>query len=117
MGNTSGVVGPETTRPDVTSYGLLARWSRTPEIDNRVHLTNEWIIQRFVRIARVGEDEDLYESWPGYDSAMSQTDAERAINECAQRWPDFDFQAHRVRVHEKIADEAIARARRSAGEQ
>lgn len=79
-----------------------------------IPLSDDWIIQRFVRLARPGEGEDIYESWPGYDRAMSQADAERALDECAHRWPDFEFRAHRIRVHEKVAADAIARARRSA---
>lgn len=74
-------------------------------------LTDDWIIERFVRLARPGEGEDIYEPWPGYDKAMPQADAERALDECVRRWPDFEFRAHRVRVHEKIAVEAISRAR------
>jgi hypothetical protein len=76
-----------------------------------VPLTDDWIIQRFIRFARPGEGEDVYEPWPGYDKAMSQAEAERALNECSGRWPDFEFRAHRVRTHEKIANDAIARAR------
>ncbi|TCG01068.1 hypothetical protein BZM26_09965 [Paraburkholderia strydomiana] len=76
-----------------------------------VPVTDDWIIERFVRLARPGEGEDIYEPWPGYDKAMPQTDAERALDDCARRWPDFEFRAHRVRVHEKIAAEAISRAR------
>ncbi|MFM0742160.1 hypothetical protein PQQ51_33470 [Paraburkholderia xenovorans] len=77
-----------------------------------VPLTDHWIIQRFVRLARAGESEDVYEPWPGYDKAMTQADAERALDECVRRWPDFEFRAHRVRVYEKIASDAIAKARR-----
>ncbi|CAD6562170.1 hypothetical protein LMG27952_07697 [Paraburkholderia hiiakae] len=76
-----------------------------------VPLTDDWIIERFVRLARPGEGDDVYEPWPGYDKAMSQAEAERALDECVRRWPDFEFRAHRVRVHEKIAAEVIDRAR------
>jgi hypothetical protein len=81
-----------------------------------VPLTDNWIIERFVRLARAGESEDVYEPWPGYDKAMTQADAERALDDCVRRWPDFEFRAHRVRVHEKIANDAITRARGKACE-
>ncbi|MGF6440686.1 GNAT family N-acetyltransferase [Paraburkholderia youngii] len=76
---------------------------------------DHWIIQRFVRPAKAGEGEDVYEPWPGYDKAMTQPDAERALDECVRRWPDFEFRAHHVRVHEKIAADAIAKAQRITG--
>jgi hypothetical protein len=79
-------------------------------------LTNDWIIERFVRLAKPGEGEDVYEPWPGYDKAMTQADAERALDECGRRWPDLEIRAHRVRGHEKIAADAIARARRGSAE-
>lgn len=72
--------------------------------------TDEWIIERFVRWARPGEDEDLYEPWPGYSKGMPRAVALQALEECARRWPDFEFRAHRVRLHEKLAADAIARA-------
>lgn len=74
-------------------------------------LTDYWIIERFVRLARPDEGEDVYEPWRGYDKGMSQADAELALDECVRRWPDVEFRAHRVRLHEKITSDAIARAR------
>jgi hypothetical protein len=81
-----------------------------------VALTDDWIIQRFVRLARPGEDEDMYEPWPGYMEPVSLAQAELALDECVKRWPDLEFRAHRVRVHERLAAQAIARARRPASE-
>jgi hypothetical protein len=81
-----------------------------------VPLTEDWIIQRFIRLAKAGEAEDVYETWPGYGTAMTQAAAEQALDECVRRWPDFEFRAHRVRMHEKVAADAIAKARRVTGE-
>ena len=81
-----------------------------------VPLTDQWIIERFVRLAKPGESEDVYEPWSGYDKAMTQAEAERALDECGRRWPDFEFRAHRVRVHEKLVADAIARARRRSSD-
>jgi hypothetical protein len=81
-----------------------------------VPLTDHWTIQRFVRLAKADEGKDVYGPWPGYDKAMTQADAERALDECGGRWPDFEFRAHRVRVYEKLAADAIAKARRVIGE-
>ncbi len=76
-----------------------------------VPLTDDWIIERFVRFAKPGEGGDVYEPWPGYDKAMTKEAAEKALDECIQRWPDYEFRAHRVRVHEKMASELFARLR------
>jgi hypothetical protein len=51
-----------------------------------VALTDDWVIERFVRLAKPGEGEDMYEPWPGYDKAMTQAGAERALDECVRRW-------------------------------
>jgi hypothetical protein len=81
-----------------------------------MQVTDEWIIQRFIRLARQGEDEDLYEPWPGYTVGMTKDVALKALEECEKRWPDFEFRAHRVRVYEKLADEVIDRARKALGD-
>lgn len=81
-----------------------------------VPLTEHWIIQRFVRLAKAGEAEDVYEPWPGCDMAMTQADAEQALDKCIRKWPDLEFRAHRVREHERTAADAIAKARRLTGE-
>ncbi|KAA0080924.1 hypothetical protein CIW54_22940 [Paraburkholderia sp. T12-10] len=80
-------------------------------------VTDEWIVQRFIRLARPGEDEDLYEPWQGYSDGMTKAAALEALVECERRWPDYEFRAHRIRVHEKLASEAIKRARKSPGHQ
>ncbi|MCY0852543.1 hypothetical protein [Cupriavidus sp. D39] len=67
-------------------------------------LTDEWIVEGFIRLAKPGEDADVYEPWPGYDAPMTQLD------ECAKRRLDLEFRAHRLLVHEKLAREAIRRA-------
>jgi hypothetical protein len=78
-----------------------------------MQVTDDWIIQRFLRLARQGEDEDLYEPWPGYTHRMTEDQALKALAECETRWPDHEFRAHRVRVHEKLASEAVERARKT----
>jgi hypothetical protein len=80
-----------------------------------MQVTDVWIIQRFIRRARPGEDEDVYEPWPGYTNDMTKEAALQALEECEKRWPDIEFRAHRVRLHEKLADEAIQRARKAPG--
>jgi hypothetical protein len=47
---------------------------------------------------------------------MTKAVALEALDECQRRWPDYEFRAHRVRIHEKIAADAIARARRPSDE-
>jgi hypothetical protein len=82
---------------------------------NRVmQFEDHWIVQRFIRLGRRGEDEDIYEPWAGYDTGMSKDAALQALDECERQWPEHKFRAHRVRMHEKLASEAIARARASA---
>ncbi|MDR6208149.1 hypothetical protein [Paraburkholderia graminis] len=107
------------TESDATfRYELWAagRIEANPELDGPKTLTDEWIVQRFIRLARPGEDEDLYEPWPGYSDGMTKAVALKALDECQRRWPDYEFRAHRVRIHEKIAADAIARARRPSDE-
>ena len=82
---------------------------------NRVmQFKDDWIVQRFIRLGRPGEDEDLYEPWPRYDTGTSKEAVLLALDECQRRWPDHEFRAHRVRVHEKLASDGIARDRASA---
>jgi hypothetical protein len=80
-----------------------------------MQVTDEWVIQRFIRLARPDEDEDVYEPWPGYTTGMSKDAALKALEECEKRWPDFEFRAPCVRLHEKLANEAIQRARNTRG--
>jgi hypothetical protein len=82
-----------------------------------MQVTDEWIIQRFIRLARPGEDEHLYEPLPGDATGMTKEATVTALEECGRRCPNDEFRAHRVRAHEQRADEAIARARESWGAQ
>lgn len=77
-------------------------------------LTDDWIIQRAVRIRLARDGGDVYEPWPGYTHAMTRDQAVRALEECEERWPEHEFRAHRLRLDEKMAADAIERARRSA---
>ena len=79
-------------------------------------LTDDWIIQRAVRIRAASDGGDEYEPWPGYTHPMTGDEAMEALAECEARWPELEFRAHRLRVEEKIAAAAIDRARmRSKG--
>lgn len=85
-----------------------------PELSACAVLTDEWIVQRFVRLAHAGESEDQYEAWPGYASGMARSAALAALKECEDRWPAYEFRAHRLRLDEKLALEAIERARQTS---
>jgi hypothetical protein len=102
--------------PVGTDAGKPAGSQRVTGSKIPVPLTDDWSVERIVRHAKPGEGEDVYEPWPGPEKAMAQAEAERALGECVRRWRDFEFRAHRVRVHEKIAAEAIGRARRNPDE-
>jgi hypothetical protein len=83
--------------------------SAAPEI-----WTDDWIIQRAVRIRAVSAGGDVYEPWPGYTHPMTRDQAVKALEECEDLWPEHEFRAHRIRLEEKVAADAIDRARRSA---
>jgi hypothetical protein len=76
-----------------------------------IPLTDDRIIGCFVRFDWPDEGEGAYGPWPGCEKPMSQANAERTLDECVRLRPDFDFPAHRVRVREQVAADAIARAR------
>ncbi len=82
--------------------------SAAPEI-----WTDDWIIQCAVRIRAVSAGGDMYEPWPGYTHPMTRDQAVKALEECEERWPEHEFRAHRLRLEEKVAADAIDRARRS----
>lgn len=94
----------------LSSRSLPSLLSATTRETHVVQFTDEWIVQRFVRRARSGEDEDLYEPWPRYDTG-NKKEAALLLDDCQRRWPEHEFRVHRVRLHEKLATEAIARAR------
>ncbi|CAE6826999.1 hypothetical protein [Paraburkholderia haematera] len=75
--------------------------------------TDDWIIQRAVRIRVASAGGDVYEPWPGYTHPMTRDQAVKALEECEARWPEHEFRAHRLRLEEKVAADAIDRARRS----
>ncbi|MDR6495981.1 hypothetical protein J2797_005906 [Paraburkholderia terricola] len=77
--------------------------------------TDDWIIQRAVRMRGARDGGDVYEPWPGYTHPMTRDQAVKALEECEERWPEHEFRAHRLRLEEKIAADAIGRARRSPG--
>jgi hypothetical protein len=77
--------------------------------------TDDWIIQRAVRIRVASDGGDVYESWAGYARPMTRDQAVKALEECEERWPEREFRAHRLRLEEKIAADVIDRARRSIG--
>lgn len=63
------------SEPDATFGNQLwsdGRIEENPKLDIPKTLTDEWIVQRFIRLARPGEDEDLYESWPGFSDGMTK---------------------------------------------
>lgn len=82
--------------------------SAAPEI-----WTDDWIIQRAVRIRAVSAGGDVYAPWPGYTHPMTRDQAVKALEECEARWPEHEFRAHRLRLEEKVAADAIDRARRT----
>ena len=75
-----------------------------------IAMTDEWIIERFIRLAGPGDDADVYEPWSDYTTGMTKNDALQALEDCSRRWPDYEFRAHRVPVHEKLAADLVARA-------
>jgi hypothetical protein len=77
-------------------------------------LTDDWIVQRAVRIRLESEGGNIYEPWPGYAQPMTRDQAFMALEVCKERWPDQEFRAHRVRFEERLTAEAIDRARRPA---
>jgi hypothetical protein len=81
------------------SLSKIGSINEAPKIMSAMQVTDDWIIQRFLRLARQGEDEDLYEPWPGYTHGMTKDQALKALEECETPWPDHEFRAHRVRVH------------------
>ena len=55
----------------------------------------EWIIQRCTQEWSLTELQ--YQDWPGYcEHLMTLAGAIKALGECARRWPDEEFRAHRV---------------------
>jgi hypothetical protein len=77
--------------------------------------TDDWIIQRAVRVRVASDGGDVYESWAGYARPMTRDQAVKAFEECEERWPEHEFRAHPLRLEEKITTDAIDRARRSIG--
>ncbi|MEC5409607.1 hypothetical protein VOM14_29160 [Paraburkholderia sp. MPAMCS5] len=96
----------ERNLPEVGADAIEA--SAAPEI-----WTDDWIIQRAVRIRVASAGGDVYEPWPGYTHPMTRDQAVKALEECEERWPEHEFRAHRLRLEEKVAADAIDRARRS----
>jgi len=92
--------------PDVGADAIEA--SAAPEI-----WTDDWIIQRSVRIRVASAGGDVHEPWPGYTHPMTRDQAVKALEECEARWPEHEFRAHQLRLEEKVAADAIDRARRS----
>jgi len=77
--------------------------------------TDDWIIQRAVRVRVASDGGNVYESWAGYARPMTRDQAVKALEECEERWPEHEFRAHPLRLEEKITTDAIDRARRSIG--
>ncbi|MGF6971498.1 hypothetical protein OKW43_008593 [Paraburkholderia sp. WC7.3g] len=92
--------------PEVGADAIEA--SAAPEI-----WTDDWIIQRAVRLRVASDGGDVYEPWPGYTHPMTRDQAVKALEECEARWPEREFRAHRLRLEEKVAADAVDRARRS----
>jgi hypothetical protein len=87
--------------------------SETPSLPES--WTDDWIIQRAVRVRVASDGGDVYESWAGYARPMTRDQAVKALEECEERWPEYELRAHRLRLEEKITTDAIDRARRSIG--
>lgn len=62
-----------------------------PMIEHRLHLMNDWIIERLVRGSNRAQEADVYEPWSGYSMGMSYEQAVRALEECCRRWPTKEF--------------------------
>jgi hypothetical protein len=37
-----------------------------------------------------------YEDWPGYDTPMTHTEMEAALELCEKLWPEHEFRGHRI---------------------
>jgi hypothetical protein len=82
---------------------------KSPEI-----LADDWIIQRAVIIGLESECGNIYVPWPRYTQRMTHDQALTALEEYAERWPDEEFRAHRLRPEEWLAAKVIDRAKRLA---
>ncbi|MEX3815784.1 hypothetical protein AB3X96_37045 [Paraburkholderia sp. BR13439] len=81
--------------------------SAAPEI-----WTDDWIIQLAVRIRVTSAGGDVYEP-ARVSHPMTRDQAVKTLKECEARWPEYEFHAHILRLEEKVAADAIDRARSS----
>lgn len=62
-----------------------------------------WIIQRCINAFA-----DKYENWPGYfERLMTREEMRVALEECNQRWPEYQFRGHNVRNQRKGLAEVV----------
>lgn len=50
-----------------------------------------WIIQRCINAFK-----DEYENWPEYSTPMSREQMIEALDECNEKWPEYEFRGHNV---------------------
>jgi hypothetical protein len=62
----------------------------------------EWIIQRCINAAA-----NHYEDWPPFEvQLMTRTEMLAALEECEERWPDYEFRGHNV-AHQRPGGDVL----------